>query len=35
LTVEVQDARIDRGLQLAVTPERALDAFYHPFAQAA
>jgi hypothetical protein len=35
LTVEVGDARIGDGFQLAVAPERALDAFYHPFAYAA
>jgi hypothetical protein len=35
LTVEVEDARIGDGFQLAVAPECALDAFYHPFAYAA
>jgi hypothetical protein len=35
LTVEVEDARIGDGFQVAVAPERALDAFYHPFAYAA
>jgi hypothetical protein len=35
LTVEVKDDRIGDGFQLAVAPERALDAFYHPFAYAA
>jgi len=35
LTVEVEDARIGDCFQLAVEPERALDAFYHPFAYAA
>jgi hypothetical protein len=35
LTVEVEDDRIGDGFQLAVAPERALDAFYHPFAYAA
>jgi hypothetical protein len=35
LTVEVEDAWIGDGFQLAVAPERALDAFYHPFAYAA
>ena len=35
LTVEVEDARIGAGFQFAVAPERALDAFYHPFAYAA
>jgi hypothetical protein len=35
LTVEVDDVRIGGGFQLAVAPERALEAFYHPFACAA
>jgi hypothetical protein len=35
LTVSVEDARIGDRFQLAVSPERALDAFYHPFAYAA
>ena len=35
LTVEVEDARIGGGFQIAVAPERALDAFHHPFAYAA
>jgi hypothetical protein len=35
VTVEVEDARIGDGFQFAVAPERALDAFYHPFAYAA
>jgi hypothetical protein len=35
MTVEVEDARIGDCFQLAVAPERALDAFYHPFAYAA
>jgi hypothetical protein len=35
VTVEVEDARIGGGFQLAVAPGRALDAFYHPFAYAA
>ena len=35
LTVSVEDARLGDGFQLAVAPERALDAFYHPFAYAA
>jgi hypothetical protein len=34
LTVEVEDARIGDCFQLAVAPERALDAFHHPFAYA-
>lgn len=35
LTVTVEDARIGDRFQLAVAPDRALDAFYHPFAHAA
>ena len=35
LTVSVEDARLGDRFQLAVAPDRALDAFYHPFAQAA
>jgi hypothetical protein len=35
LTVSVEDVRLGGGFQLAVAPERALDAFYHPFAYAA
>jgi hypothetical protein len=35
LTVSVEDARVGAGFQLAVAPDRALDAFYHPFAYAA
>ena len=35
LTVEVEDARLGDGFHFAVAPERALDAFYHPFAYAA
>ena len=35
LTVSVEDERAGDRFQLAVTPERALDAFYHPFAYAA
>jgi hypothetical protein len=35
LTVTVEDARADHRFELAVEPERALDAFYHPFAYAA
>jgi hypothetical protein len=35
LTVQVEDDRLGDGFQLAVAPERALDAFYHPFAYAA
>jgi len=35
LTVSVEDARVADRFQLAVAPDRALDAFYHPFAYAA
>ena len=35
LTVSVEDARLGDRFQLAVAPDRALDAFYHPFAYAA
>ena len=35
LTVLVEDARAGDRFQLAVAPDRALDAFYHPFAYAA
>ena len=35
LTVSVEDARIGDRFQLAVSPDRALDAFYHPFAYVA
>jgi hypothetical protein len=35
LTVSVEDARFGDRFQLAVAPDRALDAFYHPFAYAA
>jgi hypothetical protein len=35
LTVSVEDARVGGGFQLAVAPDRALDAFYHPYAYAA
>ena len=35
VTVAVEDARVGERFQLAVAPERALDAFYHPFAYAA
>jgi hypothetical protein len=34
-TVEVWDAGSDETLVFAVAPERALEAFYHPFAQLA
>ena len=32
LSVSVEDARLGDRFQLAVVPDRALDAFYHPFA---
>ena len=35
LTVSVEDTRVGRGFQLAVAPDRALDAFHHPYAYAA
>ena len=35
LSVSVEDARLGDGFRFAVTPDRALDAFYHPFAYAA
>jgi hypothetical protein len=35
LTVSVEDARFGDRFQLAVAPDRALDAFHHPFAYAA
>jgi hypothetical protein len=35
LTVSVEDARAGDRFQLAVAPDRALHAFYHPFAYAA
>ena len=35
VTVCVEDTRAGDRFQLAVAPERALDAFYHPFALAA
>ena len=35
LSVSVEDARVGDRFQLAVAPDRALDAFYHPFAYAA
>ena len=34
-TVEVWDAASEEMLVFAVAPERALEAFYHPFAQLA
>jgi hypothetical protein len=35
LSVSVEDSRVGGGFQLAVAPDRALDAFYHPCAYAA
>jgi hypothetical protein len=35
LTVSVEDDRVGDHFELAVAPDRALDAFYHPFAYAA
>jgi hypothetical protein len=35
VSVSVEDARAGGRFQLRVAPERALDAFYHPFAYAA
>ena len=35
LTVSVEDSRVGDGFQLAVAPDRALDAFYHPYAYTA
>jgi hypothetical protein len=35
LTVSVEDERVGDRFSLAVAPDRALDAFYHPFAYAA
>lgn len=35
ITVSVEDTRIGDCFQLQVAPDRALDAFYHPFAYAA
>ena len=35
VTVSVEDVRIGECFQVAVAPDRALDAFYHPFAYAA
>jgi hypothetical protein len=35
LTVSVEDTRLDQSFQLTVAPDRALDAFNHPFAYAA
>jgi hypothetical protein len=35
ITVSVEDDRDGDRFQLVVAPDRALDAFYHPFAYAA
>jgi hypothetical protein len=35
VTVAVVDERLGDRFQIAVPPDRALDAFYHPFAYAA
>ena len=35
VTVLVEDARFGDCFQIAVAPDRALDAFHHPFAYAA
>jgi hypothetical protein len=35
VTVQVEDLRAGNSFHLAVARERALDAFYHPFAYAA
>jgi hypothetical protein len=35
VTVTVEDARVGDRFELAVAPDRALDAFYHPFRYAA
>ncbi len=35
LTVSVEDSRVGVGFRLPVAPDRALDAFYHPYAYAA
>jgi hypothetical protein len=35
VTVSVEDARADHRFELPVERERALEAFYHPFAYAA
>jgi hypothetical protein len=35
LSVSVEDVRLGDCFHLAVAPDRALDAFYHPFAYAA
>jgi hypothetical protein len=35
VSVSVEDARVGDRFRLAVAPDRALEAFYHPFAYAA
>jgi hypothetical protein len=35
VTVSVEDARAGQSFELAIARDRALDAFYHPFAYAA
>jgi hypothetical protein len=35
VSVSVEDARAGDGFHMQVAPDRALDAFYHPFAYAA
>ena len=35
VTVSVEDERVGDRFHVAVEPDRALDAFYHPFAYAA
>jgi len=35
LSVSVEDERVGAQFDIAVAPDRALDAFYHPFAYAA
>jgi hypothetical protein len=35
VTVSVEDGHLGDRFQITVAPERALDAFYHPFAYAA
>jgi hypothetical protein len=35
LTVSVEDARLGGCFQLSVAPDRALEAFHHPYAYAA
>jgi hypothetical protein len=35
VSVSVEDARFGESFHIAVAPDRALDAFYHPYAYAA